>query len=670
VEAAVLRSNRCALALIVAFSAALITPALATGDVVDNSPRLVGTIEWAYSNETFRPDQNGDLQPSGSNESSGEFAASLRQAGTVWNDDGTSTLSVRARNEASFTSEAAGQPCSVATSSSVAFDQLTLAQYIQATGRATAFFRVLRYPPAPGTPVGLNISPATLLLESPYVTYADSSTCPTQPASAVGWFLPGSLGTNLDSVAALIGSLVDDGIPDPGRRVTFQRSASLTSDNGRRRENLQVTGTLRLTPTVEFTVPASGQSNVPRDARVRVAFSRPMNAGSLNAESLRIVNPQGEQLAGTISYDPQSWLVDFTPSQPLTGGTHTATVKNTVEAIDGARLRADYSWAFTVQAGGPPVASFSYTPHDPVERAITFDASASTGESDITRYDWLFGDGTTLQTSQPIAVHRYERSGKRTVTLTVVDEQGTSSSPLAMEVDLPHRHYVIEARTWIPQKQIVNPFQPIPLPRVVAPSRCANDDLLPIGARVETTYRGDDHLGFDGSSRVGSRLEFDWDGVEILNASSSPSFGTTHLDFRYFVGTRLVGACQASATATRLAEAVTVDNSFFVNIASANPLVPVGAVTPDVDADYWGFVSAEGDVTVNYLTDRFPAHGVRVIREGVVLGTNVVMNPSCTTVLGVPGARELAVRFNAQINSGALAFVAGSSRSEIIALCS
>lgn len=70
-----------------------------------------------------------------------------------------------------------------------------------------------------------------------------------------------------------------------------------------------------------------------------------------------------------------------------------------------------------------PVAAFSVKPGAPGE-ASRFDATAS---ARAVRYDWDFGDGTTLANGGPAPSHVYAKAGAYPVTLTVTDANGCST---------------------------------------------------------------------------------------------------------------------------------------------------------------------------------------------------------------------------------------------------
>jgi PKD repeat protein len=77
-----------------------------------------------------------------------------------------------------------------------------------------------------------------------------------------------------------------------------------------------------------------------------------------------------------------------------------------------------------------PVASFTASPQ-PAGQPSTFDASTSTDpDGVVARYDWSFGDGASLPDGGPAPSHVYTAAGARTVTLTVTDADGTSTTQL------------------------------------------------------------------------------------------------------------------------------------------------------------------------------------------------------------------------------------------------
>ena len=77
-----------------------------------------------------------------------------------------------------------------------------------------------------------------------------------------------------------------------------------------------------------------------------------------------------------------------------------------------------------IPAEGPegPEASFDWTSSG---NAVEFTDTSSTGDSDIVRWEWEFGDGT--QSPDPNPSHRFVEDGEYTVTLDVVDDNGATS---------------------------------------------------------------------------------------------------------------------------------------------------------------------------------------------------------------------------------------------------
>jgi len=87
-----------------------------------------------------------------------------------------------------------------------------------------------------------------------------------------------------------------------------------------------------------------------------------------------------------------------------------------------------------VKGGGipnqPPVASFTYTPENPlVGEEITFNASSSYDpDGNITAYEWDFGDGNITNTTEETINHSYSSVGSYEVTLTVTDDERATNS--------------------------------------------------------------------------------------------------------------------------------------------------------------------------------------------------------------------------------------------------
>nr|WP_042178332.1 beta-propeller fold lactonase family protein [Kibdelosporangium sp. MJ126-NF4]CEL13122.1 Collagen triple helix repeat domain protein [Kibdelosporangium sp. MJ126-NF4]CTQ98810.1 Collagen triple helix repeat domain protein [Kibdelosporangium sp. MJ126-NF4] len=74
-----------------------------------------------------------------------------------------------------------------------------------------------------------------------------------------------------------------------------------------------------------------------------------------------------------------------------------------------------------------PIASFTATP-GPTGQPTYFDATASADrDGSIARYDWDFGDGTTLRNGGPRPAHKYRSAGVFEVTLVVTDNERCST---------------------------------------------------------------------------------------------------------------------------------------------------------------------------------------------------------------------------------------------------
>ena len=228
-------------------------------------------------------------------------------------------------------------------------------------------------------------------------------------------------------------------------------------------------------------------------------------------------------------------------------------------------------------------------------------------------------------------------------------------------------HYTVELKAWIPKSE-VSGFPPVATPYSVPHGPDCHDPggtLYELGTMVSSVFQGDGHAGYDrpgfsealdiGGFRVRPVADFDLVDGKIANFTVSAfpqSVGTTHKNVTYSTLGLKVHRCTISKTAIKAAGGqVTSDTSFELFISSANPLAP-GA--PAIDSTLKAFFTSDERLTLDYETDLFPSHGIRVRREGDV-DTFVVNDVACLSddaVLGLPGAGLLAYGLSRHGNLG------------------
>lgn len=146
-------------------------------------------------------------------------------------------------------------------------------------------------------------------------------------------------------------------------------------------------------------------------------------APALLPESMSVVDPEA------VGVSPDSHYLVFYRG----GGSENAIGSATINA-DGTLTRLPFETKWTEGEPEPivfqphpaPVAKFNVKPGVPGE-AFRFDAS---GSERAARYDWDFGDGTTLADGGPTPFHTYAKVGSFPVTLTVTDGSGCSTRAL------------------------------------------------------------------------------------------------------------------------------------------------------------------------------------------------------------------------------------------------
>ena len=106
------------------------------------------------------------------------------------------------------------------------------------------------------------------------------------------------------------------------------------------------------TPPVVLSVsPAADAPRVAVTSTAQAAFSKAMDASTLNQSTFVLADGNGGSVPGTVSYDAASRTATLTPVSPLTQGVrYTATVRSGASGVkdtSGNALARDYSWSFT-----------------------------------------------------------------------------------------------------------------------------------------------------------------------------------------------------------------------------------------------------------------------------------------------------------------------------------
>ncbi len=236
--------------------------------------------------------------------------------------------------------------------------------------------------------------------------------------------------------------------------------------------------------------------------------------------------------------------------------------------------------------------------------------------------------------------------------------------------------YEVELKAWIPHAKVVDPEEPARvsdwLDSITSLAAAAADSLPGVNAKLmyeyHSYYRGDGHTGFAGGYRVLSKATFDFDGTTITNFKQVGDYGDSHRDYDYRAWLELsagvgpfrttlgtVDLLSGSDTETDRATSATSGAStgataFNLGMASPNPLVMTWA--PDIDSSMSGTLDASGNMSISYTTDLFPSHGIQVKKDGAVIKTEVVNDPSGINALGPIGAADLLHRLTSNSNSG------------------
>src|SRR5258708_1592671 len=103
-------------------------------------------------------------------------------------------------------------------------------------------------------------------------------------------------------------------------------------------------------------------ANTARGATLSVSatYNEPMDANTLNAGGLTVVDAHNAVVSGTVQVDPATLTIaTFTPAQPWVTGSYTATVSPSAKDLAGNPITANQAWAIHVDATSPGLVSSS-----------------------------------------------------------------------------------------------------------------------------------------------------------------------------------------------------------------------------------------------------------------------------------------------------------------------
>lgn len=149
--------------------------------------------------------------------------------------------------------------------------------------------------------------------------------------------------------------------------------------------------------------------------------------GSVTVNESVTLDASGSEVSSNATYE---WTVDgetlnvtndstYETSFATTGARDVGVIVSDDGGSDSASATIDVHEQLNASLAAEPA---NVSAGDPV----TFDASASTGN--VTRYEWAFGDGTTIEGEEATVEHEYVEPGSYEAELTVVDGEGSTDT--------------------------------------------------------------------------------------------------------------------------------------------------------------------------------------------------------------------------------------------------
>ncbi len=148
---------------------------------------------------------------------------------------------------------------------------------------------------------------------------------------------------------------------------------------------------------VVYLSPPNGTGNLPVDTEVTATFSEPLSEGSIDEESVYLVDPDSEFVPATRFYDEELWTIRLVPDEPLDEGTrYTFVLGTSLIGADSGPLPVEIRSSFSTasQAGTantPPTADAGEDQQVAVGDVVQLDGSGSSDpDGDAITLLWEF----------------------------------------------------------------------------------------------------------------------------------------------------------------------------------------------------------------------------------------------------------------------------------------
>src|SRR5262249_50199490 len=140
-------------------------------------------------------------------------------------------------------------------------------------------------------------------------------------------------------------------------------------------------------PKVTSVNPPNGATGILQNTTVTVAFNEALDPTTVNASTVRLLNPSGVAVAATVSYNSSTFTATLTPSAWLGQDTtytvliHGGTTGSVIKDTAGDTMAANFSSSFMTDApAGPPVANAGPKESGNEGSAVSFAGSATGGQ--------------------------------------------------------------------------------------------------------------------------------------------------------------------------------------------------------------------------------------------------------------------------------------------------